>query len=82
MINVCFQNSEKQLNILEEVAKALEQEEEDHQELELGQEEELQEEAKQPIAVPDEQEDGCTMEEQVDHEWALCCLCPCPCPCL
>ena len=36
-------------------------------------------EAKQPIAVPDEQEDGCTIEQQVDHaEWVVClCLCLC-----
>ena len=37
----------------------------------------VEEEAKQPIAVPNEQEDGCTLEhqQQVDHAEQVLCLC-------
>ena len=51
----------------------------------MGQQVELEElypeEAMHPVAVLDEQEDGCTMEQQVDQGLCLC-LCPCLCLCL
>ena len=53
---------------------------EDHEQLEQEEQQQegegleaLEKEAKQPVAVPDEQEDGCTIEQQVDHaEWVVC----------